>query len=473
MKLFQYPILSFLLLFFSTAACAQDSLKTLSPAQLVEIVKRYHPIAIQAQNNVEQARAVLTMARALFDPFLQTEIAEKVFDGKQYYRYTQPQLTIPTWFGIELYAGAENLSGARTSPDETLGRTNYSGISVPLLKDLLIDRRRATLQQAKMLQHQSEAERRIALNNIVREALNTYWYWVQQQRLKTTIDQLVTVNETRLRLIKTAVELGERAAVDTVEALAQLQSFLGMQQEFSVAVQSALLELSFFLWTAETKPYNLPQDVIPEASAINANLLLSTSLDSLFTPDLVQHPELQQYDFKINSLAIEQRLKFQSLLPKLDLKYNQLGKGYNIIKSTTAPLLQHNYQYGISFALPLRLSEGRGAYRQARLKLQNTSLDRSLKALDLKNKANAYRAKVHGLQTQLQIQQAALQNYVALQRAEEMRFAAGESSLFLINARENKVLEARQKLIEVEIKLAEAFTDLQWAAGTLHKGLIQ
>jgi outer membrane protein TolC len=54
-----------------------------------------------------------------------------------------------------------------------------------------------------------------------------------------------------------------------------------------------------------------------------------------------------------------------------------------------------------------------------------------------------------------------------LQRGEETRFQAGESSLFLINARENKTLEALQKLQELKSKYYQTENALQWAAGIL------
>jgi outer membrane protein TolC len=272
-----------------------------------------------------------------------------------------------------------------------------------------------------------------------------------------------------MQLIKAAVQLGDRPAIDTIEALAQLQSFQSLQQEQNVAVQNAALDLSFFLWTSQTEPFLLPDDVQPATRPANTAPLLLPATDSLLNTARTQHPELQQYDFKLNSLAIEQRLKFQSLLPKLDLKYNQLGKGYNVVKTAAAPVLQHNYQYGIVFSMPLRLSEGRGEYRRAKLKIQNTELDRAQKALQIENKVKTYANKLQALLAQLAIQERALQNYATLQRAEELRFFSGESSLFLINTRENKVLEAQQKVIELQTKVAQARIDLQWAAGTLHR----
>ncbi len=45
-----------------------------------------------------------------------------------------------------------------------------------------------------------------------------------------------------------------------------------------------------------------------------------------------------------------------------------------------------------------------------------------------------------------------LENYTRLFLAEDTRFKMGESSLFLLNASENKMLEAMFKLIELQAK---------------------
>ena len=50
---------------------------------------------------------------------------------------------------------------------------------------------------------------------------------------------------------------------------------------------------------------------------------------------------------------------------------------------------------------------------------------------------------------------------------ETLRFNNGESSLFLVNTRENKVLEMQQKIIELQVKLLKAKYSLDWAAGFL------
>jgi hypothetical protein len=52
-------------------------------------------------------------------------------------------------------------------------------------------------------------------------------------------------------------------------------------------------------------------------------------------------------------------------------------------------------------------------------------------------------------------------------KAEETLFENGESSLFLINSRENKVLEAEKKLIDLKTKCIKTIYALQWSSGLL------
>jgi hypothetical protein len=56
-----------------------------------------------------------------------------------------------------------------------------------------------------------------------------------------------------------------------------------------------------------------------------------------------------------------------------------------------------------------------------------------------------------------------------LQKGEETRFFNGESTLFLVNSRENKTLETLLKLTEVTAKYYKTAYALKWAAGELWK----
>jgi len=450
-------------------AKAQDSLKKISGEQVAEIVMRFHPVARQADLQIEKAKADLTISRAGFDPTLENTNARKTFDGTAFYNYNRPEITIPTWFGVEVRAGLEYLSGNRTDPTDTKGETSYIGFSVPIAKNLLMDKRRAALQTARIFRDASAVEKRNMINNLLQEALKSYWNWAACYQSYRILSNAVSVNEKRVQLVKTAFRLGDRPAIDTAEALTQLQQFEVLQSAAWVEFQNAGLELSLYLWTEKNQPYDLPETIVPadDLQAILSSAFVLPELTNLLDAARKNHPELLLYNYKLDALAVEKKLKFQELLPDLNFKYNQLGKGYNLAKTATSPLFENNFQYGISMGIPLRLSLGRGEFRKARIKITETQLAQNQKQLELENKVKAYFNELVGLKNQLLVQEKAWMNYAALQRGEETRFSAGESSLFLVNARENKTLEAFQKLQELKAKFFKAGIGIQWAAGTL------
>ena len=105
----------------------------------------------------------------------------------------------------------------------------------------------------------------------------------------------------------------------------------------------------------------------------------------------------------------------------------------------------------------------------AKLKLAENSLYFKQKIIETENKIKDYFNKIAILQNQVIIANSALLNYTTLLRNELLRFNNGESSLFLVNSRENKVLEIKQKIIELQVKLLKATYTLNWAGGLLNK----
>ncbi len=442
---------------------------TLSLRGFLSIVKKYHPVARQSDILIDKAAAELLGSRAGFDPVLSAGAEDKTFNGLNYYRGNNTQLSIPTWYGIEINTGLQYLAGTRNNPEETVGSTSYAGISIPLAKNLLMDKRRAALQQAKLMQKASYHEREVLLNNLLLDAVHQYWQWVQTFAVFKAYERIIEVNRSRYLLVQAAFKNGERPAIDTTEALTQLQQFEYLQNEAWMAWQNSGIGLSNFLWTERTTAYQLPPGVEPaeDKNGMISDEVTFPELEQLLTNAQGSHPELLLYNFKLQSLQVEKKLKFQELLPKIDLKYNQLGKGFDLSKTTVQPLLDNNYKYGISFSVPLRLSSGRAGYKLARLKLKETTLQQAQKQNDIANKIRNYYNQLVTYKNQVALLQRSYGSFLQLQKAEETRFLNGESSLFLINSRENKALEVRLKLLDALTKLQKTSWSLQWAAGSL------
>ena len=249
-----------------------------------------------------------------------------------------------------------------------------------------------------------------------------------------------------------------------------MQNFQFLQSESLVKLQNAAVELSNFLWQQNNTWYQLGLNVVP-ASNWNQQDIGSIPVvmrDELLLTARLTHPKLSMYNYKLQVLEIERKLKFQSLLPTVNLRANLLNKNYNVLKGVGVPdYFQNNNKFGIDIGMPLRLSEGRGGYRMAKLKIQETNYDISLQQQEIENKVKYYYNELMGLREQIKIYNAAYLNFQTLFRGEDVRFRAGESSLFLLNTRENKVLEALQKLIELKTKFFKSQAAVQWAAGQL------
>ncbi|NCX96326.1 MAG: hypothetical protein EBX41_07945 [Chitinophagia bacterium] len=158
------------------------------------IVKQYHPIMAQANITVEKANSQILTARGGFDP---------LFNNKDYYNYNAINLTIPTWYGLDINAGTEYVDGYYANPEKSQGQSSYIGVKLPLGNGLLFDKRRAALRQAQAMQQLAEADRRLAVNNLIYESISTYLNWQKEYNQLLIVNELVQNNIERIKIIKT------------------------------------------------------------------------------------------------------------------------------------------------------------------------------------------------------------------------------------------------------------------------------
>jgi outer membrane protein TolC len=150
------------------------------------------------------------------------------------------------------------------------------------------------------------------------------------------------------------------------------------------------------------------------------------------------------------------------------VKANALSKGYYQPKGWDANYLDNNYKWGLVFKMPLFLREGRGDYMKAQLKIKEATLELNTKQWQVENKIRSYSNESTMLQQQLSSIQTMFKNYQALLKNEELKFTQGESSLFMINSRETKLLEVAQKQIDLRVKYQKAKYAVEWSAGLLN-----
>ncbi|UUV22155.1 TolC family protein [Paenimyroides aestuarii] len=454
-------VVTFLMFFCTFFVFGQDTLR-MSHKEFISIVKSYHPLAYSYRLQNQIAEAEIQKARGNFDPLVDGKNGSKTIDGTQYYKETNVGLDIPTWYGIELSGSYNYINGEKLNNSDTKGGLYQFGVTLPLAKNLLYDKRRALLDQAKFALEMTQAEQRLLTNELLLNADNAYWNWVRLYENYLLQSQTVAVNEQRFILTKKTYEYGERAAIDTTEVASQLQSFVVEKENAYLSFLKATQELSLFLWTENQQPYNIEQLIVPSQRITQAESYdnYGVLLALIDQRSMNQHAALQYYQQKNNILESERRLKKQSLLPKLDFTYNFFNK--ENYRAELIPFFQNNYQYGLKLEIPLFLRQARADYKIAKYKIEQNQLDIDYKQQELQAKITAYKNEVLSYQTQIKVMQNNIENYKRLLYAEEIRFSNGESSLFLINSRENKLLEAEQKLLDLRLKFINSYNQLKW-----------
>ncbi len=445
----------------------QKELYSLSEFEFISILSKFHPVIKQSELGIEIAKSKLLSSRGAFDPVFNYTLDRKTFDGKNYFTHINPELRIPTWYGIEIKGGIEDNSGIYSNPELTSGVSSYLGIKLPLAKNLLIDERRAVLAQAKLFVSLSKIDKDILINDLFYNAIASYWNWVMEYNSLKVLDSVVAINEQRLRFITLSWKQGDNPAIDTVESRAQLQNFIIQQQETYYRFKAAGFKLSNYLWFDNSTPFEMNDLVIP-VERLKQIVLKNNEiqpLSELIVLASSSHPKLKQYQNKLQILEIDRKLNFQSMLPTLDLKANLLNDEYFVWKGASSQLFENNYKFGLDINIPLRFSEGRGNYKAIQFKIQETEFGLIQERLELINKLKTVYQQIMTLQKQMELANSNLENYTRLFKAEETRFSIGESSLFLMNIRENKMLESWFKLIEIQTKYLQSRAGLIWVTG--------
>jgi len=119
--------------------------------------------------------------------------------------------------------------------------------------------------------------------------------------------------------------------------------------------------------------------------------------------------------------------------------------------------------------MPLTFMQGRGELKLAKLKITDTRYQLDLKTQELVNKMKAYFNQLVTLQAQTILYEQSVLNFKKLFDGEEKRFQNGESSVFLMNTRETKFIEAQIKLRELQSKYYKTEAALKWATGIISK----
>lgn len=433
----------------------QDSLY-LEFEDYLEMVKMYHPVVKQARLIGEQGEAGLLKARGGFDPKIEAGYDRKDFKDTRYYDLFNSTFKIPTWYGVELKAKFEKNEGLYLNPQNNVPDEGLfaAGISIPLGQGLFINERMAALKKAKAYRQQTRAEQQMAVNEILYEASLAYFDWFTKYRELYLYLNFIENAEVRYSGILKSHRVGDKPAIDTLEANIQIQDRKLSLEQARLEFFKASLKLGTFLWAEENTPLEIREEVFP-APDLQEDYL--ATLELLSEENLESHPKIRSLNYKVEILEFDKRLKANKLLPKIDLEYNYLSGEPELLRS----YVNENYKFGINFSIPVFLRKERGELFASRLKLENAELDLVSEELKLRNKIRALREQYASYREQVEMIDALVESYTTMLNAEERKMELGESSVFLVNTREKGLISVKIKQISIQQKLLNTRAELK------------
>jgi outer membrane protein TolC len=438
------------LLFHAASASASP---LLLPDVLSSVQKLYPPyLAALLEQDLASARA--QQALGAFDLQLGATSASNPIG---YYNGRTSTATLdqplPFWGG-SVYGGYR-LSN-RDLPEYNKERTGADGsglvgLKIPLLRDGTIDRRRASLWQARIDQELADPIILRQYLDFIRAATIAYYNWVAAGQRLALAEELLRLAKDRDSAIQEQVRTGASAPIVQIDNLRLVVSReIGVVQA-TRRFQAAAIELSLFhRKNVDAEPILAPREQLPTTFPPRPRPS-ETRIDTDLPKALAARPEMRRISLTMEKLRIDQRLAKNNLLPNLDigLEAAQVTGGKPAAKTDKTELSAK-----VELKVPLQRREAKGRLETFNVQIsrleQEQTFARDRITADVRDSLSALFAAYYALaQSHRNVDLAQ-----KLQDAESEKLKQGASDLLALQIREQATFDA--KVLEVEA-LADYF----------------
>lgn len=415
--------------------------EALSLGGLLESVNKNYPPLRAALLERPLADADLLSTQGRFDLSLKSRIDTTNFGFYQNERFDVSVEQPTTIWGATVYSGYTVSEGKYPDYDGksvTNSAGQYRvGARVPLARDRAIDSRRADLTKAKIglrLADLSVDQQRLS---ILQNATRRYWDWVAAGRRLAIANALLEVATGRDSILTEAVRIGALPQFEQLDNQRLVMQRRNNVVEARRTLENASIELSLFLRDGAGKPMLAEAATLPPGFPDPAELSEKQLLDDLDAAQ-TRRPEILRFVFQRNQTEVDRKLAENQRLPSIELfsEYNrELGDG-------TVKRGPNDLRVGILFDLPFqrRTASGRLAAAETRLKQieQRAQFQSEQVLAEIRDAASAVKAafeRARVLHEELNLTRK-------VEEAERTRYELGDSTLFVLNQREQSTAEA-------------------------------
>lgn len=417
----------------------QPSMLTLE-ALLASVNKNFPPLRA-ALLEKPLAEADLLNQEGRFDLSLKSRLDTQNFGFYQNERFEISLEQPTTVWGSTLYSGY-SVSRGRYPDYDGKALTNEAGqyragVRVPLLRDRAIDNRRADLGKARIglrLADLSIDQQRLT---ILQTATRRYWDWVAAGRRLLIANTLLDVAIGRDTILTEAVRIG---ALPQFEQLDNQRIVLQRRNNVVEArrtLENAAIELSLYWRDDNGQPLMAEADRLIPGFPDPAALTEAQMLDDM-NAAIGRRPEVLRFLFQRNQVQLDRKLAENQRLPSVDLfaeYYREAGDG-------SVKRGPNDLRVGLIFDLPLQRRQATSRLQNAEARLgqieQRERFQRDQVTADVRDAASAVKAAFE----RSTVVSEELNITRQVEDAERLRFELGDSTLFVLNQREQATAEA-------------------------------
>lgn len=436
--------------------------------QILLSVKAFHPIVKKIALTQPAIKSRVLLARGMFDPVISSIYDEKNFNEKKYYSKWYHELKIPTFTGIDFKGNVETNSGQYLNNENFTndGTLLSIGAQIPVGRNLMFNERRLMLRQAKIMEQAGEAFQNQFMNEFVRNLGVDYVEWLFTFRKLLLYSNAYNLAKDRYEFMLQRIQYGDEAPIDSTEMSIQIQFISARLAETKADYALKKAKVNTYLWSADGKPLEMTENMFPTFGLSD----IKKFFDSLYVVDPItiiqNNPQILSAQAELKSLKLATLYSRFQLLPDIYL-------GYSALNSLTNPVpawnFSENQKWNGYLYFPLLLRKERAKIQLNKIKETEKDLDIQQKIRELELKLKAMKEQYLQLINRNNIFLLALKNSIILRDAERTKFNNGESSVFLINVRENNLLDMNVRYFENEMLIHKFYFEFINTSGILHK----
>lgn len=450
----------------AASAAAPGVGRPLTLPEVLDSVAAAHPQLEAARLRLRAAEGDELAARGGFDPLLRASAKYTPIGAFQTRRVdVEVRQPTPLW-GLSVYGGWRlglgNFAVYDLRAKTASGGELRAGVTVPIWQGGPIDRRRADIRVARLARDIAGVDAEARTIELERGAARAYWAWVGAGLRLAVQRELLALAEDRDAALRRQIAAGHTPPVEGVDNRRAILERGARIVAAERALQQTALDLGRYtrdesgvmvIAAASRLPGAFPEPTPPGELA-----------EATVAEALARRPELRRLALQREAAELELRLARNLRSPRIDLDA-QVARDLGYAKPEDAYLLPTEFVAGVSIEVPLALRGARGRLRRADAELaridQELRFARDTVLVELRDAHSALVA-AHA-RVALAREQLALTHQ--LEQAERNRFQLGDSTLLLVNLREQATTDAATQELEALGEYHRAVADLRAAAG--------